>query len=378
MLRKIITASIFFILTGAGCFAWGNSFPEAENPDPSLLEFYNRTVTLSAQSSWHIHDPTEIMKLGDYWMIGATGKAQTGTYRCGLEIWYIGLDDDDWTPGQCLFTQKPAWITDELPWNDGAFWAPGFLDERTMYYSVSGGEQAQCIGLARATGNPPHLEWRDIGQPITCTFAPEDSPYKAPNSIDPDAFVAEDGTHYLVYGAGRIYITPVDPETGHQIDGEWWAKDATNYHLVADKPLVPDLDDNDWIEAPFVFFHDGFYYLFVNWYACCNGLESTYEIRVGRSENPTGPYADAESVDLTAGGGTLLLRKEGKYIGPGHVGISELNDGRFLISFHYYNGENEGLPWISVRELIWQNEWPVFSTHEIDLSEIPSEARRRP
>ena len=66
--------------------------------------------------------------------------------------------DTDWQPGQCLFTQKPAWIEEELPANDGAFWAPALISSEIMYYSVSSmdDEDAQCIGLAFATGTVPN------------------------------------------------------------------------------------------------------------------------------------------------------------------------------------------------------------------------------
>ena len=65
--------------------------------------------------------------------------------------------DTDWQPGQCLFTQKPAWIEEELPANDGAFWAPALISSEIMYYSVQSMEEdAQCIGLAFATGTVPN------------------------------------------------------------------------------------------------------------------------------------------------------------------------------------------------------------------------------
>jgi arabinan endo-1,5-alpha-L-arabinosidase len=144
-----------------------------------------------------------------------------------------------------------------------------------------------------------------------------------------------------------------------------------NYHFVADKPTVSDPWGNDWIEAPFIFKHDGFYYLFVNWYGCCKGVLSTYEIHVGRSKQPTGPYVDQAGVDMREGGGALLIKREDKYIGPGHAAVSELDDGRFLFSFHYYNAENRGRPWISVRELTWDDDgWPVLDSTEIDLATL--------
>lgn len=76
---------------------------------------------------------------------------------------------------------------------------------------------------------------------------------------------------------------------------------------------------------------------------------------MGRAEEPTGSYVDADGLDLTTGGGTLLIRENGKYIGSGHAAISELDDGRFLFLFYYYDGENDGLPWISIREMSWED-----------------------
>ena len=69
--------------------------------------------------------------------------------RCGLETWYLAPGQTDWQPGQCLFTSKPSWVQEELPSNDGAFWAAALLSPRVMYYSVAAmDEDAQCIGLA--------------------------------------------------------------------------------------------------------------------------------------------------------------------------------------------------------------------------------------
>ncbi|GIS82966.1 MAG: hypothetical protein CM1200mP15_15980 [Dehalococcoidia bacterium] len=44
------------------------------------------------------------------------------------------------------------------------------------------------------------------------------------------------------------------------------------------------------IEAPYLYKNDGYYYLFANWGACCSGIDSTYNLRVGRSDDIWGPY----------------------------------------------------------------------------------------
>jgi len=51
--------------------------------------------------------------------------------------------------------------------------------------------------------------------------------------------------------------------------------------------------------------------MFENWFWCCGGFDSTYQIMVGRSESPTGPFLDASGVNLkdmdANSTGTLVL-----------------------------------------------------------------------
>ena len=57
------------------------------------------------------------------------------------------------------------------------------------------------------------------------------------------------------------------------------------------------------IEAPFIFRHDGWYYLFVSWDYCCRGAQSNYRVAVGRSRQVDGPYLDRSGKDMRDGGG---------------------------------------------------------------------------
>ena len=96
----------------------------------------------------------------------------------------------------------------------------------------------------------------------------------------------------------------------------------------------------------------------VNWGACCRGINSTYNIRVGRSDRITGPYLDQNGVDLLAGGGSLLLGSRGNFIGPGHAGIVS-RDGVDWFSCHFYDGTRGGLPTLALLPLRWDtNGWP--------------------
>ena len=72
------------------------------------------------------------------------------------------------------------------------------------------------------------------------------------------------------------------------------------YHL-ADRSAGPG--NTSAIEAPFIISRAEKWYLFVSFDRCCQGVDSTYNVRVGRSDALTGPYLGREGVPLTQGGG---------------------------------------------------------------------------
>jgi arabinan endo-1,5-alpha-L-arabinosidase len=89
------------------------------------------------------------------------------------------------------------------------------------------------------------------------------------------------------------------------------------------------------IEAPFIYRHGGFYYLWVSFDRCCQGASSTYRVMVGRSTTITGPYLDRNGTAMTAGGGTQVLAGHGSIHGPGHQAVIGDADGDVLF-YHYY------------------------------------------
>jgi len=144
-----------------------------------------------------------------------------------------------------------------------------------------------------------------------------------------------------------IKLVQIDPATGKRI-----APDSPVYSLA----------NNATIEAPYVYRHDDFYYLFVNWGLCCRGVNSTYNVRIGRSKAITGPYLDKDGVDMLKGGGSLFLDRDGAAIGPGQVGIYT-EGGVNLLTYHYYNAENRGKATLRVRPLAWGKDgWPVLTS----------------
>jgi beta-xylosidase len=71
------------------------------------------------------------------------------------------------------------------------------------------------------------------------------------------------------------------------------------------------------LEAPFIISRCGYYYLFVSFDACRKGVDSTYNIRVGRSTSVTGPYVDKAGVAMLSGGGSPLVSGGSRWKGRG-------------------------------------------------------------
>lgn len=302
----------------------------------------------------HIHDPSRIMQLGEFETIAVTGKEQAEDYDCGLELWTRPAGAvGPWHMSECLLRDKPDWVAERVPTNGGAFWAPDFVDADRIIYSVAsifedGGPS--CLGLAV---RGPDDVWRDIGDPLSCTV-PRDADAVEISVIDPAYLETSDGGAFVVTGGGVLHVTKVDPNA----DDLGMASDypGPGWTALARGPAV-DMDEHDWIEAPYLHEHDGAFYLFVNWGACCQGAESTYEIRVGRAESPFGPFRDREGNEMLDGYGTLVLESDGSMRGPGHASIRSSLQGDSL-SFHYYDADRGGLPWIGEVGLSWHDGWP--------------------
>ena len=332
------------------------------------------------KEEWVIHDISEIVEIDGMLMFGVTGKAQEDGYNCGLETWYIFPGESTFTPGQCLLSEKPAWHAEYVPSNDGALWAPNFHGPHTMYYTLPMSNEddhedtQSCIGMVTATGTAPDLVWTDYGKPILCQIeGEENNDDPEPPALDPAIFIDDDGRMYMVYGGAHIWITELNPETGAHISGDplsWDNGDNGDYVHLANGPSDAENDGDPWIEAPYIHKEGDWYYLFVNWYDCCQGVDSTYEIVVGRSESVTGPYLDETGTDMLEDGGNLVIAHESHdVIGPGHAGIFEYGNGEDKVqvfTHHYYPDDGEPWAYAHARTLTWEDGWPVVSQEQWD------------
>jgi len=294
-----------------------------------------------------VHDPSTIVKCKDVYWLFATGRG------------IVSRRSEDlvhWRNGPPVFASPPAWTAEAVPGNRGRYWAPDVIrlgDRYLLYYSVSTwGKNTSAIGLAvNATLDPsdPNFQWTDHGIVIQ-TGSSDDF-----NAIDPAVTRSPDGRLWLAFGSfwTGIKLIELDPASGKRIS--------------PDSP-IHQLASHESIEAPMICHRHGYYYLLVNWGLCARGVESTYNIRVGRSARITGPYLDKQGVNMLHDGGSLLLGTEGKFIGPGHAGIVS-EGGRDWLSYHYYDGDRRGVPTLGMRRLQWDADgWPKLQA-PIDAAE---------
>jgi len=292
-----------------------------------------------------VHDPSAITKDKDEYWVFYTGR--------GIPS-YHSKDMVKWKHGPSVFTNAPAWAARAVPRNHWIYyWAPDIIhpgDRYLLYYAVSSfGRNDSAIGLAtNPTLDPadPAFKWSDQGLVVQSTGKDDF------NAIDPAAVLDAQGRLWLAFGSfwSGIKLIQLDPQSGKRI-----ATNSTIYSLAF----------NDSIEASYIHHHDGYYYLFVNWGLCCRGTNSTYEIRVGRSRQITGPYLDQEGADLMTGGGSVFLSSSGSFIGPGQSGIYSEN-GADWFSCHFYDGERHGLSLLAILPLSWNtNGWPEINWNKL-------------
>jgi len=303
--------------------------------------------------NYSIHDPGTLIKNGGSYFIFGDGQGISGLTSTDLRNWAA--------TGAVFPGGPPAWTTNSVPVGfTGYFWAPDiayFNGRYNLYYACSEwGTINSAIGLV-TTPSLTAPVWTDQGKviqsnPSFATNATTDlTDY---NCIDPSIMVDTNGTVWMSFGSYSygILIMQLDPTTGNRV-----SPTSPLYRVANNGPVFFSNTE----EGSCLYQHGGYYYLFVNFGGCCAGVNSTYNIRVGRSTNVLGPYFDRSGTNLINGGGTMVLESTACYIGPGHAAIMN-DDGTNWFTFHYYDGNNSGNATLGLMKLDWTADgWPALT-----------------
>jgi len=317
---------------------------------PNLAQDTDEAVDVEVKGAiLNIHDPVVIQQDDSYYLF-STGVGIPIKRSTDLQDWRIAR-------GGTVFQQMPEEASAYVPDAD-SIWAPdiSYYDDRYhLYYSVSTfGSNRSAIGLA--TNKTLHtddddFEWVDHGIVIKSDHGDNF------NAIDANLILDADDEPWLVFGShwSGIKMIKLDYETGKQ------SVDDNTIYDIASRAVHPRA-----IEAPFIIYRDEYYYLFVSFDQCCNGISSTYNVRVGRSETITGPYVDRDGVDMMEDGGTQILYKMGRYRGPGHNAILREDEQDYIV-YHAYDAVQGGTPTLRIQKLDWDDDgWCYVEGMEAD------------
>lgn len=307
-------------------------------------------TALTLSGDLRAHDPALVAGEDDEpWYVFSTGDEHV--HLGAIQI-RTSPDGREWTDAGTVWdsSNEPRWVFDEIP-GVSNFWAPEVVEHDGTYYlyyaASTFGSNLSLIGLfTNTTLDPaaPGYAWVDQGEVIRSVPGKTDF-----NAIDPGVVEDADARPWMAFGSfwGGIQLVQLEWPSGKLADPD-----------APPVPIASRIGASDAIEAPYLVAHDGYFYLFVSRDSCCRGIDSTYNIAVGRAAQVTGPYLDRDGQEMATGGGTLLLGTRGDRIGPGGQSVS-----RGYLAFHYYDATLGGDFQLAIRELGWDADgWPVVTT----------------
>jgi arabinan endo-1,5-alpha-L-arabinosidase len=340
-------------------FVAGIAFPHAvsaatASPPPATAD---QVSTYANPVSQHVvdtfPDPTMIRgKDGAWYAYGTTNPIFNSKGEAGEHILPM-LRSTDMVSWQYAGDAIAADVTPTW-WPAGTRpWAPDIRYVDGTYhltYSLSGG------GVALLTSDHPTGPWTDHG-----LLVPTNNSGCPTGSIDQAMFTDSDGTHYLYWGSyDTICVSAMTP-------------DAT-----ALTGPVTQVAQGRRAEGGLVVKRDGHYYLFFSDAGCCDGEFSGYTVKVGRADDPRGPFVNQEGqslMDRRSKGGIVAAANGNGFVGPGHNAIQTDLSGQDWLVYHAIPADDPDFPPVSggggrlaalskrplmIDRLDWIEGWPVL------------------
>lgn len=371
---------ILFVLTlSAGCKPVPTFVP-TDSPNPWGDDYFSLS-SMEDYRSWgtyNVHDPS-CRKLGDYYYMYSTDaifrENRKAAEEKGVPLGYIQVrrskDLVNWEFVGWAFPEIPReaveWVRSHTG-GQGAtnIWAPYIIpcgddkhgsygDGNTyrLYYCVSAfGRKTSYIGMAESSS--PEGPWEQKG----CVVKTDET--TAMNAIDPSIIVSsEDGKWWMHYGSyfGGLYCVELNPATGLPV------VEGDRGHLIARRANYK----KDNLEAPEIIYNPdlNLYFLFVSY----DPLMTTYNVRVGRSDKPEGPFLDYFGKELkdTTNNFPILtapyrFENHPGWAGTAHCGVLTADDGSFFMVHQGRLSPHNQMMDLHVRQLFFTKDgWPVVS-----------------
>lgn len=311
-----------------------------------------------------VHDPSIFKdpKSGTYYV-----------YSTGMIDIFKSNDLINWTKTVNTLPEVPQCVYDLYKHDNKSeysnIWAPDmFYDESdtqtpyhlTCSYSDAFGKNNSSIILFKSAS--PDGPWNN-GE-IIFTSKTDDEELGKVNAIDSNICVDhETGQKYMVYGSfwQGIHIKELNDDGTLKDPKTVGTRIMSRYKGIGGP------------EGPYIVYNEnnGYYYLFTSY----DNLSETYQIRVARSKNITGPYVDqnGDNVDRynddesearnTYGYklmGSYQFPNGTNYYGPGHNSVLKDGDNWYLV--HHIRTVKGGYATLNIREMMWNEDgWPVVT-----------------
>lgn len=234
----------------------------------------------------------------------------------------------------------------------GSVWAPdiNYINGKyVLYYSMSvwGGEETCGIGVAVA--DKPEGPFTDNGK----LFRSNEIGVR--NSID-QYYIEDSGHKYLFWGSFHgIYAIELS-EDGLSV------KNETKPKRIAGNAF----------EGVYIHKKDDYYYLFASIGRCCEGINSSYELVVGRSESLFSPYFDKNGKDMSENGYTVVITHNERFVGNGHCSeIVQDDRNNDWILYHGVDTTHPHGRLLLLDQIKWDKDnWPYIEGDSPSLSAL--------
>ncbi|ASB48747.1 family 43 glycosylhydrolase [Alkalitalea saponilacus] len=325
-------------------------------PPPYFDTYHEFATDPENWSIFNVHDPT-VTKDGEWYYMFNTDVAFGGHNIGTGAMVRRSRDLVKWEFLGTAFNGVPQsakefFLPHNPNYDDSGIWAPFVIkvgDEFRLYYSAPGGLDGQNLAyIGFATSQSAAGPWEDQGHIV------HSLPNDPINAIDPSVVIdPETGKHWMVYGSYQtgMFVLELDSETGGILnEGDKGVKIAARSG-----------GRHGSIEGPEFSYRNGWFYLFVSY----DWLEDFYNVRVGRSRNPEGPYYDINGRDMAAytDDYPMILapyrfNHHMGWQGTGHNAI--FNDNGDYYIFHQARPSTSIFCMnLHVRKIHWVNDWPV-------------------
>lgn len=305
--------------------------------DPRIIE-PEKTTYANPVYPYSMPDPTVIKGRDGYFYLYATEDTRH-TPICKSK------DLVSWTFIGTAFTAETRPTFEPK----GGLWAPDINyinDQYVLYYSMSVWGGGETCGIGVATATKPAGPFKDNGKLF------RSNEIGVHNSIDP-FYIEDNGKKYLFWGSFfGIYAIEM-------------ADDGLSLKYGAVKQQIAGTA----FEATYIHKRGEYYYLFASIGSCCNGVNSTYKLVVGRSTSLLGPYVNKAGVDMMQNGYDIVVGSNERFVGNGHCSeIVQDDAGNDWILYHGIDVENPDGRILLLDQVKWVDGWPVISNGTPSLS----------